>query len=774
MKPNSLHKTGRGPACVTRGNWRTQNRGNPPQPSARISPKHPETTALPGFTRRWLGLSMAAVVLGGGLWLAGLLPMSGVLPGVIAVLLLAGLTTGGTGHEERRIRVGVRHHDDKESGVFTLSMEQETISLDHGKSWMQLDHFKWVTRGLIEAPQSLNIFPDGSVEINTEKISITDPTGPAKLESQINKQQTPVLTHKPPTPSLSQAAVTPHSDKPHFKVKLDHWGHMIIEWGHGLDREERGLRGFPTLISSGLIRTPGNYHVDPMQRAIEIDGIRYECSEMGAKQLEAALNSRYAVSARRKAVAIEIKENTAASTGFDIHFTIQRAGIPLVVKGHLSQEHLDILQDPAKCDLIQPGIQLRLLPPNLVIRRRRPDMGEEKIPELPDVNLMRTTAPQLQHVLNHSMIRRSAGGAGSSAQQSASGDQGEIAEIRVVRSLTDKSLLWLECVTSGGETLPTKAFTHHNVVELQHSGIFLPNLEVHLSLDHRKLSVHYRSTHQEETLTLDPTSSDEELRAASRLLTSVLKPAAPRVEVHRATVAAASLPASDVPPATEPDPDLHSPERPPPERSPATKLPSPGSRPVKLETPAVVAAKPELDPAIVALFQETDAVRVNLEVFRRLETWLGIPAQEVYLSLPCVFDNRRFEVLNFERTEISSLMELRGEDFYGFYLSHIKEQKVVLVYACNGTHIEWGLDKCVMQPTMRAEAEEYRASALLGMAQYRNDEFVFVVKPAFKQWITPREKPYIVENLQFRVAADIAAAPDDYRLIWPERPAAAG
>lgn len=769
MKPNDLHKAAGKLAYSISVNWHAI-RGCPDQCYEGIHFNHQEFVRPPERPWRHLEFSIATLVLGVvGLWLADSLPMDGALLG----WLFLGLTTGGAGHEERRVRVGVRHHADQESGVFTLSLGQETISLEHGKSWIQLDHFKWVTRGLIEAPQSLNVFPDGSVEINTEKISITDPAGPAKLEHQINKHHKPVVSQKPVATAVPKLAATPHSDKPLFKVKLDHWGHMIIEWGQGLEHEERGLRGFPTLISSGLIRTPGNYHVDPMQRAIEIDGIRYECSETGAKQLEVALNHRYAISARRKAVAIEIKENSAASTGFDIHFTIQRAGVPLEVKGHLSQEQLDILQDPAKCDLIQPGIQLRLLPPNLVIRRRRPDMGEERIPELPDVNLMRVTAAQLQHILNHSAIRQSGAVAGATALQPTGGNHGEIAEIRVVRSLSDKSLLWLECITAGGDMLPTKAFTHHNVAELQQSGVFLPNVEVHLSLDHRKLSVIYRATQQAEHLTLDPASSDAELRAASHLLTSALKPAAPRVEVRMAPVAATSPTASAAPAISEPAPVAESPLASATAQFPEIIPPASVAYTKVAEPPAPATEKP-LDPAIVSLFHETDAVRVNLEVFRRLATWLGIPAQEVYLSLPCVFENRRFEVLNFEQTEINSLMELRGEDFYGFYLSHIKEQKVVLVYACNGTHIEWGPDKCVMQPTMRAEAEEYHASALLGMAQDRNDEFVFVVKPAFKEWIAPREKPYTVENVQFLTVADIAAAPDLYRLIWPERPTSAG
>jgi hypothetical protein len=187
---------------------------------------------------------------------------------------------------------------------------------------------------------------------------------------------------------------------------------VVIEWGHGIEREETGLRGIATLITNGLIRKPGHYRIDPMQRSIEIDGVTFECNEAGVKRLEEALNTRYAPSAQgNKTAAIEIKENLAASTGFDIHFRTTHAGVTHDIKGHLTQELLDILQDPLKCDLIQPGIHLLLSPPNLLIRRRRSDMGEEKIPELPDVNLLRLTSVQLQQIINHPLIRRNAGAA---------------------------------------------------------------------------------------------------------------------------------------------------------------------------------------------------------------------------------------------------------------------------------------------------------------------------------------------------------------------------
>lgn len=716
------------------------------------------------------------------LCLPALGPWPGIFPGVLAALLFLGTAAAGGG--EKHIEAGIRTHASTGTAIFTMRLDKETVALDPGKTWVQVDHFKWVVRGLIEEPQSFHVFPDGSVEINAEKISIADPEGVAKLDHQINKHHAPLTAPRPvASPVVAQpAAASPQPARPRFRVKLDHWGHMIIEWGEGLEREETGLRGFATLVANGLVRKPRTFRVDALQRGIEIEEDWFECSDAGASRLEEALNHRYAPEARAaRAGAIEVKENAAASTGFDVHFAIHRAGVPLELRGHLSQENLDLLQDPTKCDLIQPGIHLLLSPPYLLFRRRRPDMGEEKIPELPDVNLLRTNAAQLQHVLNHPLIRKGIV-AGGPAPPIAGDLPEQLVELRVVRHPADKALLWLEGATNTGRPHDAKAFTHHNVAELQHGGVFRPYLDVCLSLDHRRLSVLNRESKAEEAITLDPATPDEDLHRASLMLTRALrplktvpivKPATPAVAIASSARPAAA--ASSVPAVSMIRSETH-PPRPQRISLPFARATTKPAGPAA-ETPPLAASN--LPPvaiksgqlSIATLFTEADAARVNVETFRRLGVWLGIPVQEVSLSLPRVFENRRFEVLSFEPMEIQSLMDLRGEDFYGFYLSHVSERKIVLVYACNGMHLEWGPDKCVVQPTARSEAEEFVGDALLGLAQNRSDEFVFVVKPAFKEWIVPREQTYTVENLRFLTVADVAAAPADYRLIWPLSPA---
>ena len=152
-----------------------------------------------------------------------------------------------------------------------------------------------------------------------------------------------------------------------------------------------------------------------------------------------------------------------------------------------------------------------------------------------------------------------------------------------------------------------------------------------------------------------------------------------------------------------------------------------------------------------------------------MEPHFGAPVQEVRLSLPRVFENRRFEVISFDEQQIDSVLELRSEDFYGFYLSHISEQRIDFVYACRGTHIEWGTDKCVLQPSVTSDAIEFQGSALLGLAQTRDHQFVFVVTPAYKQWVSSREQQYRDAFAHFLTANELAAEADQYTFIWPER-----
>src|SRR5580765_3409831 len=346
----------------------------------------------------------------------------GLAPGTVAthslfaicLILAVGVALVGVVSTAQRPRVKAGKQNDAEGNakVFTLSLGEETVMLDPNKPWIHADRYKWVTRGLIEEPQSFHVLPDGTAEINGEKIRLSDPEGIVKLEFEINKHHAATVSHKPPPTAPSAAPPThgPSLLKVRFKVRLDHLGHLMIGCLQGVERMETGLRGLATLIQNGVMLKPANLHVDPLQRGIEIDGVRFECSEAGARQLEEALNARYAPTLKiGQENAVEIRDNPASPTGFDIHFVTVRVGARFDVKGHLTQEQLDVLHSPAKCNLLQPGIVLRISPTHLLVRRKRPDGGEGRIPEMPDVNYLRATSQQLQQFFNHPVIRKTGG-----------------------------------------------------------------------------------------------------------------------------------------------------------------------------------------------------------------------------------------------------------------------------------------------------------------------------------------------------------------------------
>jgi len=733
----------------------------------------------------------------------------GVLLVVATALLVMGAVSGG---EPPRVKADRECDAEGNAAVFTLSLGIETLTLEPGKLWVHTDRYKWVTRGLIEEPQSFHVLRDGTVEINGEKIALSDPDGIRKLEFEINKHHAPGLAHKPAVaPGVAGRRVQEqHSGKVRFKVRLDHLGHLMIECHRGGEKLETGLRGLSTLVQNGFMLKPTSIHLDPLQRAIEIDGARFECNETGARQLEEALNARYAVTLKAgPECAIEIKENPASPTRFDIHFVTVRVGARFDVKGHMTQEQLDVLQDPAKCDLLQPGIVLRLSPPHVLVRRKRPDGGEEKIPGLEDVHYLRVNAQQLEQFFNHPLIRRTDGATADEALHASELHPEEILEMRVVRHPNDRMILWLECETVQGGKFEWRAFTHHNVSELQHTGLFLPHMDVTLSLDHRKLSILNTQTNQEATVTIDSQSGDEALINAGRMLTAALKPAKPRpaapgpqpktgLQTTRfevaggATAAQPALPeptpalpittrqAANNPATTseaektagEPETSRAAPAMAelPPTFDKTKTNPAAAPAPVRAEARDLATpTAPQPDAGLLALFNETDPLRINTEIFRRLTTRFDVPAQDVRLSLPRVFENRRFEIISLNEQEIGSVLELRGEGFYGFYLSHISERRIDFVYARGGAHIEWGADKCVLQPSLTAEAIEFKGSALLGLAQNRDNQFIFVVTPAYKQWVKPHEQQCREAFAYFLTVNDLAVQPDPYTFLWPER-----
>jgi hypothetical protein len=183
------------------------------------------------------------------------------------------------------------------------------------------------------------------------------------------------------------------------------------------------------------------------------------------------------------------------------------------------------------------------------------------------------------------------------------------------------------------------------------------------------------------------------------------------------------------------------------------------------ETPP--ALPPTADSSWASLFSHIDPWHIHTEVFQRLASLLGVRVQQAFLTLPRVFEDRRFEIISFYHPEVRTILDLRSAEFYGFYLSHVDPKHIIFVYACQGRHVEWGPDRCLLQPAVTEEAEEFRGSALLGMALTRENHFVFVVRQAYKDWAKNREKHYNKAFAHFVTPEQLAATPDAYILIWP-------
>lgn len=409
---------------------------------------------------------------------------------------------------------------------FKLAHEKQSVLLEPGKTWARLDLFKWVTRGLMEEPQSFHVEKNGDVELNGHHIPLLQEDSVQLLQTEINRRHPTSVSSQPH--HLHAPHKPKHTEPPAeafkrvvFHVKLDALGHFLIEAWRAGEHFETGLRGLPHWVTTGLIKPLDGLHIDPLQRHVEVHGKSFACDSNGALELEHLLNSNYSpvldVDAHDP---VTIRENVASPTGFDIHFWMTHVGARFEVKGHLNQERLDILQDSVRCGLLKQGTILRISPPKLLIRRRKPDGGEEHIPELPDILYLKASAIEIQKTLNHPVIRHGSGAASKEPDEKHAEKTGIIA-IRVVRAAGDHRLLWMDCTREDGKT-EHKALTHHNVADLNSGHAFDKGLDVNLSLDHRTLSLLQVATGQETHLGVDPSSPDADLDQASQLLTNAL------------------------------------------------------------------------------------------------------------------------------------------------------------------------------------------------------------------------------------------------------------
>jgi hypothetical protein len=162
---------------------------------------------------------------------------------------------------------------------------------------------------------------------------------------------------------------------------------------------------------------------------VEVDGelFSFEKGRNDAARLEQLLNERYippiTVGTGKEVV---VSPNLVSATGFDIQFPVVVAGAPGTHRYHLNDQSLELLHDPQHCGLLHKDVIIKLIPPNLIFKRKTPDggeqylaVGEENLVKVTDeegreknidlhqpLNLLRLSAAELTAVFNHSAINR--------------------------------------------------------------------------------------------------------------------------------------------------------------------------------------------------------------------------------------------------------------------------------------------------------------------------------------------------------------------------------
>jgi hypothetical protein len=302
-------------------------------------------------------------------------------------------------------RVGKRSTvlDGKSIQVFTLSLGEETIELLPLRNWGQLDIYKWRVRGkLPDTPAGLEITPD-HVKLTGEIVAPGDPEGCAKLETLFRdwlamERQTVELAKKKAqaaTASPGQSAAVAAGPQPiRFQVELDKEGLVHIHCLRGketLATAGLSVPGFQSLVNQGVLRKPHTLKTGALHDWVELDGVlfSFEKGNNDSARLAQALNESYVPqSSLGEGQEVVIFSNAASSTGFDIQFPAKIGGVPDHRRRPLAEDALELLQDPNRCGIVQPGIVIKLTRPTLIFKQKTPDGGERYLDRSPE-NLVR-------------------------------------------------------------------------------------------------------------------------------------------------------------------------------------------------------------------------------------------------------------------------------------------------------------------------------------------------------------------------------------------------
>ncbi len=373
---------------------------------------------------------------------AGTLKTSEQEPATTAINLHGGITEPAPSPPQ--IKVGKRTAlvGGKEAEVFTMTLGTETIELLPLRNWGQLDIYKWRVRGKLPGtPAGLEITFD-HIKLLGQTVSTKDPEGCARLQTLFaewldlerenlelarKKTQSKAAAH---TESASSAERVP----PRFQVELDNKGMVHVHFVQGREQlASIGLNvaGFQSLVAQGFMRKPHSVKTGALHDWVELDGVlfSFEKGKNDGPRLEQALNHSYLpASGIGGGKEIVVYANAASSTGFDIQFPVKVAGSTENRRRPLTEDSLDLLQDPDHCGLLQAGLVVKLSRPTLIFKQKTPDGGERYFPQGPTnlvrvadedgqetlvdlsqpVNYLHLGAVELTAVFNHPSINRHA------------------------------------------------------------------------------------------------------------------------------------------------------------------------------------------------------------------------------------------------------------------------------------------------------------------------------------------------------------------------------
>jgi hypothetical protein len=275
--------------------------------------------------------------------------------------------------------------------VFTMSLAEQTIPLLPFRNWGQLDVYKWSVQGKLPGtPAGLEVAID-HVRIAGETVLVGDANGCAKLERVFNdwlllEKANLESIHKKrvakPTPATAGAVSAAAPQAMRYGVEVDKRGQVHIKClrgGEMLSAVGLTMQGFNGLFSQGLMRKPRVLEIGALHDWVELDGelCSFEHGNNEAAKLEKLLNEKYLPSNRLGlGKDVLIFANAASPTGFDIQFPVTVGGVTENRRRTFNDAALELLLEPTRCGVIQPGLIIKICPPNLIFKRKTPEGGE--------------------------------------------------------------------------------------------------------------------------------------------------------------------------------------------------------------------------------------------------------------------------------------------------------------------------------------------------------------------------------------------------------------